>query len=226
MYLTDVTSDRLGSVTSHGPSLRLLVEVTAYLLLSSHGQVCSCCVASLSPSNKLMWCFTKMDNQKRKLPNIDDISAKKWKTVMLKVKFHDWTWVELQLTAEMSTLPLFETAYAARRIKWRQIPWPSSCDAEDKEVPEEVTLGKSFTWKGLSKVFCNIKSPKDKRLETDSDLQSVATYKGVEKMFALSCVLNLEKASLVSLLCMSFYKETKHSFSVSLFFSYSVLNQY
>ena len=38
MYLTDVTSDRLGSVTSRGPSLRLLVEVTACVLLSSHGK--------------------------------------------------------------------------------------------------------------------------------------------------------------------------------------------
>lgn len=106
----------------------------------------------------------------------------------------------------MSTLPLFETL---RRIKWRQIPWPGSCDAEDKDMPEEVTLGNSFTWKGLSKVFCNIKNPKDKMLEADSDLQSVAIYKGVEKMFALSCVWTLEKASPVQLALHEFLQRNK-----------------
>lgn len=41
----------------------------------------------------------------------------------------------------------------------------SGCDEKDKDVPQEVTLARNFTFKGLSGIFPITESMKDKMLE-------------------------------------------------------------
>lgn len=58
-----------------------------HLLLSSrtNNKVCSC-IASFSPSEKPVHHLIKMNNQKRAMANKNEITAKKWKVIVLEVK--------------------------------------------------------------------------------------------------------------------------------------------
>lgn len=72
------------SVTSNVTSLRVcwrLVTVCP-LIQFFHSKVCSC-VTSLCSSDKSMWHFTKLHNQRRELTNKDGSAPKKWKVATL-----------------------------------------------------------------------------------------------------------------------------------------------
>lgn len=74
------------SVTNHVTSSKAYEDCS--LCISSHTDSKACsCVASLSPSNKLMWHFKKMDNRKSELLNKDESAANKWKVIAQKVNF-------------------------------------------------------------------------------------------------------------------------------------------
>ena len=52
----------------------------------SYTQIVKHIVVSLSPTDKPMWDFTKIENQKRELVDKYDRIAKKWKVIILEVK--------------------------------------------------------------------------------------------------------------------------------------------
>lgn len=61
----------------------------------------------------------------------------------------------------------------------------NGCDIKYKDVPEEVTPAKHLDIQGIIRDILHIESAKDKMLEVDPNLESMAIHQSIDKMFAL-----------------------------------------
>lgn len=143
-------------------------------------------------SNKPLWHFT-MDNQRRKRGNKDE-RAKKWKVIMLKLKFEqniNGIIEERDDCGNVNYCHSRDSTYTARGTSEKWIDWHTlgqggSCDTKNKDIPEEVTLAKSFTWKELSEIAHDTENAMDKMLEADSNLEGVWQFTKALKRCLLS----------------------------------------